>query len=871
MVRNLYPHNQKAYEAVEAMLQREGRAAVIHPTGTGKSFIAFRLAQEHPMAHICWLSPSRCLFALQKENWNRENPDSKLARITFLTYAGLAANRDRVEHLRPDYVILDEFHRCGAIQWGGGVEALLKRWPKAKVLGLSATSIRYLDEQRDMAEELFEGHIASEMTLGEAIARGILKAPRYVIAVYSWEKELETYSARIALLRDEARRKKARRQWEKLRRALEQADGLETIFSRYLKSDGKYLVFCSGREHLKKIENQAGEWFGAIDPQYHLYSVYAKKTESSESFRQFQNDKGKHLKLLLCIDMLNEGIHVKDIDGVILMRPTVSPVVYRQQIGRALSAGKSCGKENEEEQPLILDLVNNFQNLQSFGSIEDEYQQVVTCMTTESLETDGAKTGIPKKGFEISDETREAGIIFQALQKQLDRSWDDYYREAVWYRETFGNLQVPARFQTPAGVSLGSWLIAQRRIYSGKAPGKLSEEQKRKLEELGIDWEGSFERQWENGYAQALKYYEKNGDLDVRTGYVTETGFRLGLWLNNIRRYRATGSRVLTGQRGKQLEQIGMIWDKLSYRWERGYAAAKVYYERRGDLNVPVGFVTEDGFPLGHWLMSQRQNHKGANPNALPLTKEQVLCLEQIGMSWEGNREERWEICYQEAVRYRNEKGTAVIPAGWMTERGIPLGRWLWRQKTVLGKRLAEGSLTEKEKERVRRLSELGICWESDSWTEKWELARQYYEREGNLDIPQSYVTEEGIWLGKWLYRQRELYQREAEKTERAGSFGEDSREEWLTSEQKKRLESIGMDWRRPSERAWENAFAKAECYYKENHHLRVAGGYRTEDGFRLDLWLGRQRKSRREGKRNVLSEEREKRLTQIGMEWEPG
>lgn len=44
----LYPHNQKAYENVLCLLEETGRAAVIHPTGTGKSFIAFKLAEEHP-------------------------------------------------------------------------------------------------------------------------------------------------------------------------------------------------------------------------------------------------------------------------------------------------------------------------------------------------------------------------------------------------------------------------------------------------------------------------------------------------------------------------------------------------------------------------------------------------------------------------------------------------------------------------------------------------------------------------------------------------------------------------------------------------------------------------------------------------------
>jgi len=99
--------------------------------------------------------------------------------------------------LKPHFIILDEFHRCGAEQWGKGVDALLKTYPDVPILGLSATNIRYLDNQRDMADELFDNHIASEMTLGEAISRGILAAPKYITTVYKYKKELNKYEKRI--------------------------------------------------------------------------------------------------------------------------------------------------------------------------------------------------------------------------------------------------------------------------------------------------------------------------------------------------------------------------------------------------------------------------------------------------------------------------------------------------------------------------------------------------------------------------------------------------------------------------------------------------------------------------------------------------
>ena len=74
------------------------------------------------------------------------------------------------------YIIMDEFHRTGAEHWGERVQKLLAPCPDAKLLGLTATNVRYLDNNRDMAEELFDGRIAFEMTLSEAIVRGVLPA-----------------------------------------------------------------------------------------------------------------------------------------------------------------------------------------------------------------------------------------------------------------------------------------------------------------------------------------------------------------------------------------------------------------------------------------------------------------------------------------------------------------------------------------------------------------------------------------------------------------------------------------------------------------------------------------------------------------------
>ncbi len=224
---SLFEHNESAYHAALAMLKKTGKAAIIHPTGTGKSFIGFKFCEDFPEKRICWLSPSEYIFKSQLENLSAESgvvPEN----ITFLTYAKLMLmSVEEVKEVRPDLIILDEFHRCGAEQWRTGIQSLLDENPSVPLLGLSATNIRFLDNQRDMAKELFDGHIASEITLGEAIARGILKPPKYVLSVYSFQEDLEKYVGRVEKLRNTTQRSRAEELLKTLRRSLEDADGLD--------------------------------------------------------------------------------------------------------------------------------------------------------------------------------------------------------------------------------------------------------------------------------------------------------------------------------------------------------------------------------------------------------------------------------------------------------------------------------------------------------------------------------------------------------------------------------------------------------------------------------------------------------------------
>ena len=68
MAITLFRHNQEAYRAVRTLLEKENRAAVVHPTGTGKSMVAFYLIQQQTQWRFLWLSPSEYIVRTQLEN-----------------------------------------------------------------------------------------------------------------------------------------------------------------------------------------------------------------------------------------------------------------------------------------------------------------------------------------------------------------------------------------------------------------------------------------------------------------------------------------------------------------------------------------------------------------------------------------------------------------------------------------------------------------------------------------------------------------------------------------------------------------------------------------------------------------------------------
>ena len=833
----LFEHNQKAYKAAVSMIEQTGKAAVIHPTGTGKSFLGFQLCADQKDQRICWLSPSEYIYRTQMEKWLLAGGE-EIKNLCFMTYAKLMRLKEQeLNDLKPSYLILDEFHRLGAVQWGSGVERLREKYPNLKILGLSATNIRYLDNQRDMAWELFGGNIASNLTLGESIAQGILPAPKYVLSVYSCQKELRWYEARVSQARNKAVREKAEQELQALRRTLEKADGLTEVFAKHMasktekmagnhtqntrlengekakkgaekesifyknkeKTCGKYIVFCASYEHLLEMKELAPEWFARVDPAPHIYTAYSDDPMTAEEFESFKNDNSDHLKLLYCIDMLNEGIHVDGLSGVILLRPTVSPTIYKQQIGRALAAG---GKET----PVIFDIVMNIENLCSIGAIEEELREAVLF-----YRANGRAGEIVKEQFQIVDELGDCRRLFAQLNETLGASWDAMYAMAKEYYTECGNLEVP-KYYTMDGYSLGAWIATQRKIYLGKTAGSLSEEQIARLTKIGMRWKSTSETVWERNFAQAEKYFREHGNLEVPVNFVTESGCKLGRWVRrqrekyqnlnqktdskedekspemiqsktNAKDNRKSPKMMQNLEQIRKLTEIGMVWETVD-SWEKRFALAEQYYKEHGNLRMPNNYVVE-GVWLERWLREQKariaeemesSDAKKEKKHRRPLNEKQKQKLTSIGVQMGMSQAERsWREQYREAEEFYYKYGNLAVPKRYVAENGKNLGVWLQHQRA----NYRSGKLADWQ---VQMLDEIGMVWKvTDSWEQGIVHAKKYFLANRNLLVPHHYICSDGYRLGKWISNQRLAYSGLARKG--------------LREEQIQQLEGFGMIW----------------------------------------------------------------------------
>ena len=416
------------------------------------------------------------------------------------------------------------------------------------------------------------------------------------------------------------------------------------ILKKHLRPEiNKFIIFCKDKDHLDQMEVEVQRWFqkSGMHRWRKVYRVLSDDPESDKNLEDFKAAKSKDTAhLLFAIDMLNEGLHIFDVGSVILLRPTKSPRIFYQQIGR-------CMQVNVESAPIIFDLVNNFQSIRANDFLENLNE---ARDAERKRRADFALEDYTPE-IHITDETKDILEVFEEISERLS-AWEIMFQHLVEYSENNGTSRVPQSFKTKEGFALGLWVTTQRYAYNNK---QLSEDRIKALEALpGWSWD-PFEDAWNLGYEQLKEYAGRKGHARVLMDYKTAENYNLGFWVERQRfDYK---KNKLSEDRIKALEALpGWSWDPFEDAWNLGYEQFRKYAETEGHVRVPHGLKTKDGYALGNWVRHQRGLHRKKQ-----LSNYQIKALEAIPGWSENPYEDDWNLGYEQHKQPRPEDVSSEI------------------------------------------------------------------------------------------------------------------------------------------------------------------------------------------------------------------
>lgn len=841
MSMTLNPVNEAAFQKAVQSLETLNRAAVFHPTGTGKSCIAWKVVEAHPQTTFFWLVAGAQRLALRQAELTRYNGGTLPGNVRFCDCEKLAAATPeqwvRLGEQKPGCVVLDCYHELSAVCWAQSVQKLLRMCPQAKVLGLGVPNGAPVCAA---AQELFADCIVSHMTVAEAMAAGTMPVPSaYAALLWPQEEELATLRARIKNLCMPKGDTSLRVQYEELSWSLRQVENLTVLLPRLLSdTSGHYLVLFESAAYQEKLGVELEQLLRTVDPAVRFYAADHACFADSAAVETFLSDTAPGPKVLLCVNAPGVQQPLEGLAGVILVRQSSLMSTFKQMLCRALVAAGSRSVP-------VFDLVAQFEGLGNGRTLQRD--------CTEAMTKAGSKT----PGFRQERPMQQTYRLYGKLRREMEARWEVLCQAAADAAAKEGTLELPRSYTIHSGVPVGKWLELQRQVQAGQRPGRLTAEQAAKLEKLGIRWNHRLEAAWEKGFASAQKYRTEHGDLLVPVRYRDKNDFALGEWIVYNRQRYLGGN--LTQNRIERLEAIGMVWSTSNDLWEQNYAAATQYYLEHGDLEVPIKYETPSGFGLGVWLGAQRAAHKAGE-----LPQEQVERLDALGMDWTNRNDRKWMSLYDVAAAYYHEHGNLNVPSEYVTPDGVLLGKWVARQRyAYLNPDRSSARVTP---ERKALLDKLGMVWEKyDPWQERYDLALAYKTEHGDLEIPSVYKTADGVWLGSWVNRQRQ--------TLNSGSSA-------LSSERRKLLRTLFKGERRPSDPAadhgtvreanWERNFRSAARYARKYKHLLVPASYVDSDGVRLGVWISNLRAARKNRPDSYqVTPAHIKKLNSIGMVWD--
>ena len=456
--------SDKTYGEVMRLIRTNniGKCMVVRPTGFGKSYMLARVTSESTIINnggtALYVYPYDTIKSdIEKKYGENGESDIKLKSTNFMTYKmftqlGKAGNGNAlIKYLNENNVriiLLDEVHLAGADGFQQAYNNIKHKigsgQGKIRLIGVTATPYRM--DGFDILNEIFDGNKVYDYTMDDCIRDGLMKKPLYKSSLQSADiisDLIVEYGKRYTGVNREILIEKAK----KLVNTQDKIDIDDMIHpSKCIKNSIckvlnnekpdylKFIVFFPTIKSMAVMEGKVSEYFSGAFPYLKQNILRISSASDSDDVADLHklSYRGGIIDIIFCVNKINMGYHVDDINGIMMLRGTRSDIIYKQQIGRCMSITSKIT-------PIVFDMINNVSKkpyykveLRDFDNVEaDELDYQLDGDVTQK------ESELNQSSLEMDDDAHEYSEILAELSEQLNK---DIESEICWLYE---NKQTP--------------------------------------------------------------------------------------------------------------------------------------------------------------------------------------------------------------------------------------------------------------------------------------------------------------------------------------------------------------------------------------------------------------------------------------------
>jgi Helicase associated domain len=444
-----------------------------------------------------------------------------------------------------------------------------------------------------------------------------------------------------------------------------------------------------------------------------------------------------------------------------------------------------------------------------------------------------------------------------------DAKWNVMFEKLLEYKTVHGDCLVPFTYKCDDGMTLGRWVIRQRRARYTSEKGKRRGELRRQvLDSIGFVWivneQGRqlspetgqyasaaerFNARWNISFEKLQEYKKVHGDCLVPKRYECADGTKLGAWVQR-QRFAGSNDSEMNLMRRKALDDIGFVWQvrEPTYtkdeQWNDMFQLLQEYQAEHGDCLVPTDYVTEDNKPLGCWVQHQREEVAGGKLFK-DLYKDRWQKLQSIGFVLrvlpDDSDTSRWTRLFGQLVEYQRRHGDCLVPDRYTEDQAL---------SNFVKYLRAEGDALSRD--RREQLDAIGFVWDTyeTSWNDKFQELQRFRQQHGHCLVSRYQHDAEYPGLRTWVERQRK--NRHIMDTARI-----------------QQLDSIDFVWD-TYETAWYVKFHELQRFQQQHGHCLLSRKQHDAEYPGLAVWVFKQRFHR-----HTMDTERIQQLDSIGFVWD--